>query len=103
MLTKKLFPLPVLFISAVLLALCCGKDSGPSRNSDKIQLLHDYFSGIPVSCDINGDSKVNIADAIALILLGRDKGPAADWNGDGAFGISDVISYILDVRDGRCD
>jgi len=79
------------------------KYGGPLGKTDKILLLHDYFSGIPVSCDINGDSQVNIADAIALIMLGRDQGPAADWNGDGAFGISDIISYILDVRDGKCD
>jgi len=29
MLTKKLFPIPLFFISAVFLALCCAKDSGP--------------------------------------------------------------------------
>ncbi len=76
---------------------------GPSRNLDNIQHLYDYIFAVQVSCDMNADGRVDIADAIALLILGRNNDLSADWNGNGAFGIDDVISFLLDVRAGKCN
>ncbi|MEA2063971.1 MAG: hypothetical protein U9P14_09765, partial [Gemmatimonadota bacterium] len=53
--------------------------------------------------DFNGDGAVNIADAIALLLLGRDdpSNPRADYNGDGGYMISDVIFLLINMRDNK--
>ena len=58
-----------------------------------------------MSCreDINGDGNIGVADAIALLLLGRDDpgNSMADYNGDGKYSISDVIKLLLNIRDGN--
>lgn len=73
----------------------------------KIETVRLELNNIPdtgiISCEINGDGRVNIADAIALIILGRNNDLSADWNCNGVFEIDDVISYLLDVRDGKCN
>ena len=52
--------------------------------------------------DYNGDGNLNIADMIALLLLGRDNptDPRADYNGDGEYAIDDAIALIMAIRDG---
>jgi len=49
--------------------------------------------------DINGDGKVNILDAISLLLLGRDnpEAPDADYNGDGGYTVADVVALLLNI------
>lgn len=52
--------------------------------------------------DFNGDGKIGVPDAVALLLLGRDspEDPVADYNGDGRYSITDVIRLLLNIRDG---
>jgi len=56
------------------------------------------------SCDMNGDSKINIADVITFLLLIRDdpNNPQYDRNDDVLINIADVITLLLDIRDGKC-
>ena len=53
--------------------------------------------------DFNGDGNVNIADVIALLLLGRDNpnNPRADYNGDGRFAVNDAIALLLNIMSGN--
>jgi len=53
--------------------------------------------------DFNGDGNISVADAIALLLLGRDDpgNSVADYNGDGKYSITDVIKLLLNIRDGN--
>ena len=53
--------------------------------------------------DCNNDNKINIADVIALLILGRDEpgSPEADYNGDGAYDITDVIALVLNIHNGN--
>lgn len=53
--------------------------------------------------DYNGDGYISVADAIALLLLGRhDPGNSlADYNGDGRYSITDVVKLLLNIRDGN--
>ncbi|MEA2062143.1 MAG: hypothetical protein U9P14_00470 [Gemmatimonadota bacterium] len=55
-------------------------------------------------CDINGNGRINVADVIAFMLLGRGNpgDPRLDWNGDGAYGITDVIVLLMDIIKGKC-
>ncbi|MEA2062144.1 MAG: hypothetical protein U9P14_00475 [Gemmatimonadota bacterium] len=58
----------------------------------------------PGGCDINGNGRINIADVIAMLLLGRRNpdDPRLDWNSDGAYGITDVIALLMDIVKGNC-
>jgi Domain of unknown function (DUF4832)/Beta-galactosidase len=49
--------------------------------------------------DINGDGRVNISDAIALLLRGKnDPGNTAyDYNGDGGYTVTDAITLLLNI------
>lgn len=60
--------------------------------------------GDELSCDFNGDGKADVADVIALILLGRDNphDPVIDRNGDCAYSITDAIALLLDIMNRRC-
>ena len=51
--------------------------------------------------DFNGDGKLSVADAIALLLLAREtpEDPAVDVNGDGRYTMADVIQLLLLMRD----
>ncbi len=53
--------------------------------------------------DINNDDEINIADVIALLILGRDEPESseADYNGDGTYDITDVIALLLNIRNGN--
>ncbi|MBN2288266.1 MAG: right-handed parallel beta-helix repeat-containing protein [Candidatus Glassbacteria bacterium] len=55
--------------------------------------------------DFNGDGKLSVADAVALLLLGRadPEDPAADVNGDGRYTMADVIKLLLVIRDLTAD
>ena len=55
-----------------------------------------------ITGDLNGDSKVDIADAVSVLDLmaeGKDD-PAADLNGDGKVDIADFVS-VLDLMAGQ--
>ncbi|OGG03003.1 MAG: hypothetical protein A3F83_04385 [Candidatus Glassbacteria bacterium RIFCSPLOWO2_12_FULL_58_11] len=56
------------------------------------------------TCDINGDRRLNISDAISLILLLRDRPDVvlADYDGDGKGSLADVIWLLKDLRYGNC-
>ena len=56
------------------------------------------------TCDINGDRRLNISDAISLILLLRDRPEAvlADYDDDGKGTLQDVIRLLRDLRSGSC-
>jgi Domain of unknown function (DUF4832)/Beta-galactosidase len=49
--------------------------------------------------DINGDGRVNISDAIALLILGRDnpEDPAYDFDGDGSYTVIDAVTLLLNI------
>jgi len=53
--------------------------------------------------DFNADGIISVADAIALLLLGRDDpgNSVADYNGDGKYSITDVIKLLLNIRAGN--
>lgn len=57
-----------------------------------------------LSCDINGDGKLGISDAISLILMGAEDNTQAciDRNGDFVYDISDVIKLVSDIWAGSC-
>ena len=49
--------------------------------------------------DINGDGKVNITDAISLLLRGKNdpENTAYDYNGDGIYTVSDAVALLLNI------
>jgi len=51
--------------------------------------------------DINYDGKLQIADVIAMLLLGRENpgDPVVDFDGNGRFTIADAIALLLYIRD----
>ncbi len=74
-----------------------------------VALLADALDRVPAtaecaSCDINGDGKLGIADAISLILMGADDNTQAciDRNGDFVYDIRDAIKLISDIWAGSC-
>ncbi|MBN2289628.1 MAG: hypothetical protein JXQ83_09880 [Candidatus Glassbacteria bacterium] len=83
-------------LSAPALLLLSLLAAGPAIQADT------GFAAARYREDVNGDGKVNIVDAIALILLGRqDPGdPAADYNGDGVYTIADAVALVLSIMSG---
>jgi plastocyanin len=55
-------------------------------------------------CDFNGDSRINIADVITLLIFQRNNpgDPGGDFNNDGTSDINDAIAMILAQRGGTC-
>ncbi len=51
--------------------------------------------------DVNGDGRVGMADAMALILriIAGDSGQSLDFNGDGKVGLADVVALVRFLRD----
>ena len=60
----------------------------------------DYAAlcGFGIQGDLNGDAKVDIADAVAVLdIMAKDEyDAAADFNGDGKIDIADFVS-VLDI------
>ncbi len=74
-----------------------------------VALLTDALERVPAtaecaSCDINGDGKLGISDAVKLILLGAEDNTQAciDRNGDFVYDVRDVIKLITDIWSGSC-
>jgi FlgD Ig-like domain len=74
-----------------------------------VALLADALDRVPAtaecaSCDINGDGKLGIADAVKLILMAATDSTQAciDRNGDFVYDINDVIKLIADIWAGSC-
>ena len=61
------------------------------------------YQGQP-HCDVDGNGKMNVTDAIAMLLGQRDdpSNPIYDYNMDGNPNISDVIALLVAIRDGSC-
>ena len=57
-----------------------------------------------LSCDYTGDNLYDIADVIALLLLGRNSpaDPLADYNRSGEYNVGDAVALLLDIRNGAC-
>jgi hypothetical protein len=57
-----------------------------------------------VDCDFNQDSRIDIADIIALLLFLRDNPDdlRGDFNGDGSTGVADAITMVNAQRHGTC-
>lgn len=57
-----------------------------------------------LSCDINGDGKLGIADAVKLILMGAEDNTQAciDRNGDYVYDFNDVLKVLSDMWAGSC-
>ena len=74
--------------------------------SGPIEYIRKVIESLPTAtkknCDINGDGRVNIVDAIALLIAVLKQDPSADWDGDSELTINDVISFITDIRNDRC-
>jgi len=84
----------IVLTAAAALLIACFLFFGPlCANSESGEV---YFE------DINADGKVNVVDAISLLLLGRENpdDPAADYNADGLYSISDVISLLMNIISG---
>ncbi len=74
-----------------------------------VALLADALERVPAtaecaSCDINGDGKLGISDAVKLILMGTEDNTQAciDRNGDFVYDIRDVIKLVTDIWSGSC-
>ena len=57
-----------------------------------------------LSCDYTGDNHYDVADVIALLLLGRNypADPLADYDRSGGYNVSDAVALLLDIRNGTC-
>ena len=55
-----------------------------------------YFTDVLVEGDLNGDGKVDIADAVAVLeVMAKDgNDPEADLNGDGKVDIADFVAVL---------
>lgn len=74
-----------------------------------VALLKDALDRVPasaecLSCDVNSDGKLGIADAVKLILMGAEDSTQAciDRNGDYVYDINDVIKLLSDMWAGSC-
>ncbi|MFH1070664.1 MAG: FlgD immunoglobulin-like domain containing protein [Candidatus Glassbacteria bacterium] len=74
-----------------------------------VALLEDALDSNPksaqcASCDVNGDGKLGIADAIKLILMADSSNIQAciDRNDDYVYDINDVIQLLRDIWTGQC-
>jgi len=92
--------LPVVYV--LLIAILC-LFASPDICTDNLSRAAINPAEAVYKEDYNGDGSLNVADAIALLILGRDDptSPVADYDGDGTYDITDVISLLLNIRDGK--
>ena len=79
-----------------------GKDLYPTLDESHLQVFFDaekgYYNDGGIDGDLNGDGKVDIADAVTVLdfMARGDNDPAADLNGDGEVNIADFV-IVLDI------
>ena len=63
----------------------------------------DSTGGRTVGGDFNGDGRLGMLDALALLLRGRSnpEDPSVDFNGDGKWSLSDAVDLVRYMWDGR--
>ncbi len=103
-LTHKQWRLPqIQYIALGLLAIFSSFTMGVKTAGDVQTVAPMEASGTRVSGDINGDSRVDVRDAIAILEIARGYRTAkveelfADPNGDGKLTIDDAIRILSDL------
>ena len=84
-----------------------GEDEYPMLFGNHKQVFYDVTRGYynesdTINGDLNGDGKVDIADAVTVldVMASGSNDPAADLNGDGKVDIADFVT-VLDIMAGQ--
>jgi len=74
----------------------------PSLNGNKVVTPGNGIGTASATGDVNGDGKVDIADAVSVLNVMADGSnlEAADVNGDGKVDIADFVSVLNIMADG---
>ena len=88
-----------------VVALIVNKETGKIINAAKCK-IDDTMPSLPAMGDANGDGKVTITDAVAIVnkILGNESAnfvfEAADVNGDGVITITDAVGVVNIILNG---
>ncbi len=72
--------------------------------ADSVAFRVEVVPAAPRSCDLSGDGRLNVLDALSLLLRMR-RSPqdlSLDWNGDSRLNLADVLGLLRDILRGAC-
>jgi M6 family metalloprotease-like protein len=76
----------------------------PTGSSFALSVTNGRFTVMPKTCDLNADRSADILDVVTL-LLGMRNDPENllwDWNDDSRIDIADAMAMLRDIRDSNC-